>query len=248
MKNANTIYKIIETFKSEVFKVLEIKSYYHRLDTAKDFQKEKIKIQSAIKKQYDLILDSVKKQFQDENDNYYLAHLTNLGKSLQKNYPLGENYQDGYIEWYQTVNQDELDLVEQITEMHKFELQYFLVQLKELIETTKLNTKPKQTGTLKVNQIALIHAYENKHITRTNANAIAAKYGYENKNSGEGLYQDYLKYYKVVDRTGNTGTKRTMKSKIELFESITTHLTVNAESRAKDEIKILKTIFEKEYP
>ncbi len=102
---------------------------------------------------------------------------------------------------------------------------------------------------LKVPQIALIHVYEGIQITRVNAGEIAAKHGYTAKNSGEGLYQDYLKYVNVNDRKAKTTaeTKKTLKNKIELFESVVNHLLPENKQRAIDEINILKTIFETEY-
>jgi len=113
------------------------------------------------------------------------------------------------------------------------------------------NLPPQQTKTekLKVPQIALIHIYENILITRENAVEIAAKHGYTAKLSGEGLYQDYLKYVKVNDRKAKptAETKKTLKNKIELFESVVNYLSDNSKQRAIDEINILKTIFENEY-
>lgn len=115
------------------------------------------------------------------------------------------------------------------------------------------NLPPQQTETktdkLKVPQIALIHVYENILITRENAVEIAAKHGYTAKLSGEGLYQDYLKYVNVNDRKAKptAETKKTLKNKIELFESVVNHLSDNSKKRAIDEINILKTIFENEY-
>lgn len=114
------------------------------------------------------------------------------------------------------------------------------------------NSKSNKQGVaaiLKVPQIALIHVYEGIQITRVNAGEIAAKHGYTAKTSGEGLYQDYLKYVNVNDRKAKTTaeTKKTLKNKIELFESVVNHLSPENKQRAIDEIKILKTIFENEY-
>lgn len=107
----------------------------------------------------------------------------------------------------------------------------------------------KKTDKFSVPQIALIYVYEGIQITRENAVEIAAKYGYTAKNSGEGLYQDYLKYVNVNDRKAKptAETKKTLNNKIKLFESVVNHLSVNNKQRAIDEINILKTIFKKEY-
>jgi hypothetical protein len=92
---------------------------------------------------------------------------------------------------------------------------------------------------LKVPQIALIHVYEGRQITRENASEIASKYGYK---SGEGLFQDYTKYSSLSNRTGDPGTDKKLQNKIKLIESITEHLTGNSKDRAIDEIKILKML------
>ncbi|MDX2190511.1 MAG: hypothetical protein SFY32_11670 [Bacteroidota bacterium] len=108
----------------------------------------------------------------------------------------------------------------------------------------------KKLDKLKVPQIALIHIYEDKQITEENANEIAANYGYTAKTSGKGLYHDYLKYCKTSDRKAKptAETKKTLINKIELFKSIVNYLSEKAKQKANDEINILKTILENEYP
>ena len=103
---------------------------------------------------------------------------------------------------------------------------------------------------LKVPQIALIHVYEGIQITRDNAKDIAAKYGYTAKNSGEGLYHDYLSYLNANDRRAkpDAETKKTLLNKISRFESVLKHLSPKARKQASDEINILKIILESEYP
>lgn len=118
-------------------------------------------------------------------------------------------------------------------------------------EQNKNTPPPAETKTdkLKVNQIALIHVYEGVQITRENAGEIAAKHGYTAKNSGEGLFQDYTNYCSTANRKGKPTpcTPKKLKNKIELFESVVSHLSDNNKQRAIDEINILKTIFENEY-
>ncbi len=128
--------------------------------------------------------------------------------------------------------------------------------IKALNENTgdEVILSPKQpetkTNRLKVNQIALIHYYEGIQITRENAREIAAKHRYTAKTSGEGLFQDYTYYSSTANRKGkpNNCTAKTLKNKIELFESVVNHLSENNKQKVIDEIKILKTIFENEYP
>ena len=96
---------------------------------------------------------------------------------------------------------------------------------------------------LGLNKIALIHAYSGSSITRENAGTIAGKYGYTSKNSGERLYQDYLKQVKPAERTAipTAETQKTLINKIELFESVLSHLETAGFQRATDEINILKS-------
>jgi hypothetical protein len=102
---------------------------------------------------------------------------------------------------------------------------------------------------LKVKQVALIHVYEGKQITRGNAPAIAEGYGYRSKTSGEALFQDYTTFSNPTLRKGRPTlcTPKKLRNKIDLFESVIEYLSEKARQRAQDEIKILKNIFESEY-
>lgn len=114
-------------------------------------------------------------------------------------------------------------------------------------ENVKPASLPKER--LKINQIALIHVYKGEQITRHNADEIAALYGYNSKNSGEGLFQDYINYSSTANRRGKPipCTPKKLKNKIELFESITKYLSGKALALLNDEIRLLKTIFQNEY-
>ena len=121
-------------------------------------------------------------------------------------------------------------------------------QLQETVSTPTSISDNNPKG-LKINQIALIHVYERKQMTRENAKGIAEKYGYTSKNSGEGLFQDYTFYCSPANRKEKPTpcTPKKLKNKIALFESVIEHLTMPAIERANDEIKILKSLFESEY-
>jgi hypothetical protein len=93
---------------------------------------------------------------------------------------------------------------------------------------------------LKIKQIALIHIYEKKSISRENSSGIAEKYGYFSKNSGEKLYQEYIFYSSNANRKAVPETKLMLRNKIELFESILEHLEDKAKAWATDEINLLK--------
>ena len=125
----------------------------------------------------------------------------------------------------------------------------FIDEIAPLLKALPPQQTETKTDKLKVNQIALIHVYEGVQITRENAGEIAAKHGYTAKNSGEGLFQDYTNYGSTANRKGKPTpcTPKKLKNKIELFESVVSHLSDNNKQRAIDEINILKTIFENEY-
>lgn len=132
-----------------------------------------------------------------------------------------------------------------------FNLSELLVQLNRLEMFNEFSPQQPEmkTDKLKVKQIALIYFYEGIQITRENAGEIAAKYGYTAKTSGEGLFQDYTYFCSTANRKGMPKgcTIKTLKNKIELFESVVSHLSDNNKQRVFDEIKILKTIYDNEY-
>lgn len=145
-----------------------------------------------------------------------------------------------------------------ITTIEKALIEWIEIWEKMPVDYLYLNTNPEalppqqietKTDRLKVPQIALIHVYEGKQITRENAGEIAAKHGYTAKNSGEGLFQDYTNYCSTANRKGRPTpcTPKKLKNKIELFESVINYLSDNNKQRAIDEINILRTIFENEY-
>lgn len=160
-----------------------------------------------------------------------------------------------YLQWYEANKQ----------ELKKFRPYCPYTSMFSVIESTKAeilkyfpkidisnnisNTIEIQNTKLKVNQIALIHVYKQIQITRENAREIAMENGYTSITSGEGLFQDYTYYCSSANRKGKptNSTSKKLKNKIELFESILKYLSDEAKSRANDDIKILKTIYENEY-
>jgi len=110
------------------------------------------------------------------------------------------------------------------------------------------NHQPAQQK-LTVKQIALIHIYNQKTITRENADSIAGGYGFNSKRSGEGLFQDYTFYSSTANRKGkpNPPTQKKISNKIEMFEGINQYLTDAGKKWANDEIQILKTFLETEH-
>ena len=104
----------------------------------------------------------------------------------------------------------------------------------------------KQKPELKIDQIALKYAYEGLQITRGNSNEIAKEYGH---NSGEKLFQRFTYFSSSANRKGrpNLCTPKKLDNKIKLIESIIELLPTDKQERAKDEVSILKKIYEAEY-
>lgn len=104
----------------------------------------------------------------------------------------------------------------------------------------------KQKPELKIDQIALKYAYEGLQITRENGNKIAKEYGH---NSGEKLFQRFTYFSSSANRKGkpNLCTPKKLDNKIKLIESIIELLPTEKQERAKDEVLILKKIYEAEY-
>ena len=104
----------------------------------------------------------------------------------------------------------------------------------------------KQKPELKIDQIALKYAYEGLQITRENGDKIAKEYGH---NSGEKLFQRFTYFSSSANRKGKptlcTPTK--LDNKIKLIESIIELLPTDKQERAKDEVSVLKKIYEAEY-
>jgi len=105
---------------------------------------------------------------------------------------------------------------------------------------------PQQSNKLKIDQIALKYAYEELQITRDNGNRIAKEYGH---NSGEKLFQRFSHYSSAANRKGKPTlcTPKRLINKIKLIESIIDLLPIDKQERAKDEVLILKNIYDAEY-
>lgn len=159
------------------------------------------------------------------------------------NYPYPGKYLDKELEYWMSRNSNYLNATYAIEVLQTF------IDTKGEVQSMPITQTEAKKDKLKVPQIALIHVYEGRPITRANAGIIAAKHGYTAKTSGEGLFQDYTKYCSTANRKGKPTpcTSQKLKNKIELFESVVDRLSDNKKQRAIDEIKILKTIQEDEY-
>jgi len=140
----------------------------------------------------------------------------------------------------------------------KSETPIYLRDIRLYLEYSNLLDQPQQPTTgqeqqtekpkpeLKIDQIALKYAYEGLQITRENGNEIAKKYGH---NSGEKLFQRFTYFSSPANRKGkpNLCTPKKLDNKIKLIESIIELLPTDKQERAKDEVSILKKIYEAEY-
>lgn len=117
------------------------------------------------------------------------------------------------------------------------EKQYFN-EITPLINAVIKNPETTHESKLTLRQIALIHVYEGKMITRESGKRIAENH---NHKSGDGLYNYYTEYTSTANRKGNPETHRKLKNKIKLFESILSHLSNENKQRAIDELNILKS-------
>lgn len=153
-----------------------------------------------------------------------------------------ENFETNPLGTYWAVIIYNLELANShISELHFKETDYYY-------PFPKLEYTPHQTETekLKIDQIALKYAYEGLQITRENGNDIAKEYGH---NSGEKLFQRFTYYSSSANRKGkpNLCTPKKLDNKIKLIESIIELLPTDKQERAKDEVLILKKIYEAEY-
>lgn len=130
------------------------------------------------------------------------------------------------------------------TTRYKKMIQYWLRDEKRFIsEITPLLTAPiVSTSTkekrLTINQIALIHAYNGKQITRKDSDSVAKQYGC---NSGEKLFQRFTFYNSRANRKGAELTEKKTQNKIQLIESVIGHLSPSGKNLAADELKTLRS-------
>lgn len=104
-------------------------------------------------------------------------------------------------------------------------------------------------GRINVKVIALIYFYNGRPINRINCDAIAAKFNYINKTSGEGLFQDYEKFSNNSNRIKLAGESRVKcNNRLKLIENTIIHLEGKAKENAKKDFQTLeKAIDENEW-
>jgi len=160
---------------------------------------------------------------------------------------------DGIGDLTFTVNLGTLTKGRVYYDMEYCEVLYIKESIIKAIEQCKTNIEQlppqpivKKKAELKIDQIALKYAYEGLQITRENGNEIAKEYGH---NSGEKLFQRFTYFSSSANRKGKPVlcTPKKLNNKIKLIESVIELLPTDKQERAKDEVLILKKIYESEY-
>jgi hypothetical protein len=96
-----------------------------------------------------------------------------------------------------------------------------------------------------INELALIHAYNQVPITRKNCDKIAQENGFT---SGQKLYQRYTWYTSPANRKGKPHpfSIKKLENKVGLIKAVLEYLKEEAKKRASDEITILENFYENE--
>ncbi|WP_027137232.1 hypothetical protein [Gaetbulibacter saemankumensis] len=99
---------------------------------------------------------------------------------------------------------------------------------------------------MSINQIALKFVYEGKLINRENSEEIVKQFGH---NSGDALYNKYIRYSSDANRKGapHPLTPRKLQNKIDLLESVIKLVSTDSQTKIKEEVLGLKRIQENEF-
>jgi len=191
-----------------------------------------------IKKQYDLLYEKLCGKYDYLPRSYVFMNVKKHLKTLKMNNEKIEFLINISTDFKQNKNilgpLDEIDFVENCE-----------LEIKKLEKLSAFTAPPKQIkksdSKLSLRQIALLHCYEDKLITRDAAKSIASEHNY---NSGDKLYQFFTFYNDRRHRIGiveGSATETTLKSKIELLEGIIVLLNNNpkAKNRVVDELQLL---------
>lgn len=130
-----------------------------------------------------------------------------------------------------------LELITDLLEQINNEYDLYKKGLKKDVSDSEQGIK-KQS----LKEIALKYVYEDKIITRENANQIAVKFGH---NSGDKLYQFFTFYYARANRKADPEGKIKLLNKIRLFESVIMILSEKAKLKALAELEILRSFISK---
>jgi hypothetical protein len=110
-----------------------------------------------------------------------------------------------------------------------------------VVKETKNEIIDKKKVRVNVKVIALIYFYNGNQINRKNCQEIASLYGYNEINSGEGLFQDYTKFIKIIYRTKtNDESKVKCNYRLGLIKIAISHLKGKEKENAEKDYKILE--------
>jgi hypothetical protein len=124
------------------------------------------------------------------------------------------------------------------TKMFKKDIKYLQGITNHLIEPQQQISISKRED---VKVIALLHYYNSSFITRDNGQSIAKEYGYIAKNSGEGLYQDFIFFADKANRLASGESRVKCENKIKYFKRVIELLTeAEAREKAETELNLLK--------
>nr|WP_315183911.1 hypothetical protein [uncultured Flavobacterium sp.] len=128
------------------------------------------------------------------------------------------------------------------TKMFDVEIDYLKDISNHLIEPETSQLKPSIDKREGVPVIALLYYYNGQFIARDNAQSIAKEYGYNSKNSGEGLYHDFMFYADNTNRKASGETKVKCKNRIK-FQKRVVELLIDetAKAKAMTELNILES-------
>jgi hypothetical protein len=156
----------------------------------------------------------------------------------EKNY--GFIHSPNYI--FQSKNKIPNEIYARISWDYFVWLNNFVDSLNKKYSKSEFNEGIQKTNEkLGVPVIALLHFYRRTPISRENCKEIAATFGYNSKNSGEGLFQDYTKYSKNSNRIGvNDESKRKNETKRIFLAKAVTLLKGKAKKNAQADLAILE--------
>jgi hypothetical protein len=120
----------------------------------------------------------------------------------------------------------------------------------EVLADFQVDPSRADSDRLSQSQIALIYAYEGRHIQQgVNDKEVAETYGYTAKNSGRKICQLFNEYRIRANRiaTPDKETRATLNHKIQLFKSVVPHLSSEVKSSALEDIKSLEQQYKANY-
>lgn len=172
--------------------------------------------------------------FEEQEDHYKKYLPENRKNDICIQFVAYCNFPDATPKGY-ILNDSEKELAKRVYETYSHNYNK-LNEVIEKLDKRFLTGEPKAKPEFTMKEIALRYVYEEKAITKENSNEIAKSFG---QNSGHSLYQKFNFYSDNTNRKAKPETKKTMETKIELFEKVIEVLPDKYKQKAIDELKIL---------